>query len=133
MPPKNMLIVENDPQDAAIVADVARSLELSQIHAYVTASRALFHLEKGLLGEIALPDIIVLDLDLEHESGYDLLRFWRMTKKLSDIPMLVWSGLGDHHREICDIFKVNGFVGKWQGKGALKEGLLGCLERRSEA
>jgi CheY-like chemotaxis protein len=128
---KNLLIIENNPKDVAIATEVARTIDVNQVQAFTTASRAQFFLEKCLGGEMQLPDIILLDLDLEHESGYDLLRFWRTSPGLTKTPLLVWSVLGEHHQEICEVFKVTGYVGKWQGKEALKERLLECLANGS--
>ncbi len=35
----------------------------------------------------------------------------------------VWSGLGEHNREICAIFNIHFYVGKWEGESALRETL----------
>ena len=125
--PDRLLILENDQLDLARAAEVGQSIGLNLIDAYTTLSSARNQLDKGLAGEVSLPDIILLDLDLQHESGYDLLRYWRQNERLRKIPLLVWSGLGDHHKEICEVFKATGFVGKWEGKDALRQSLLDSL------
>lgn len=124
MPSRNsVLIVENDAVEMSVAADEARSIGFNTIHLYDTASKAQFFLEKCLREQHSMPDVIVLDLDLEHESGYDLVRFRRANSEMMSVPLLVWSALGDHYREICVIFKVTAFIPKWQGREALGEAL----------
>jgi hypothetical protein len=40
---------------------------------------------------------------------------------LQSIPVIVWSVLGEEQREMCKLFKVREYVGKWAGKDALRE------------
>jgi CheY-like chemotaxis protein len=126
---KSVLIVENDATDTSVAANVARSIGIDAVLVYNTASKAQFFLEQCLREECAMPDVIVLDLDLEHESGFDLVSFRRTHPKLMSVPLIVWSVLGDHYRELCDIFKVTAFVPKWQGKEALRDALTECIEK----
>ena len=126
---RSALIVENDTVDMSVAANVARSIGINTVLVYNTASKAQFFLEQCLREECAMPDFIVLDLDLEHESGFDLVRFRRTHPKLMSVPLVVWSVLGDHYRELCDIFKVTAFIPKWQGKEALRDALACCVEQ----
>lgn len=125
-----LLLVEDDPADALIAADVARTLGMNELRGFSSVSPAISFLEKCLEGRASLPCVILLDLDLGQESGYELIRMWRLTPTLSQIPLLVWSVLGQHHRELTEIFKVTTFVPKGTGKNALREGLLLCLEQK---
>jgi CheY-like chemotaxis protein len=126
-PLKSLLLVENEPKDIQIATDVARSVGISEVEARTSLDAARSYLEKGLKGEGTLPEGIVLDLDLGYDSGYELLRFWHSTPALSAIPLIVWSVLGEEQREMCKLFKVNCFVGKWEGTAAFREA-LGKLE-----
>lgn len=131
MPALNsLLIVEDDAVDALSAAGVARTIGLEHLRTFNSVSCSISFLQGCAEGRVSLPDVILLDLDLGQESGYELLRIWRTTSQLSKIPLVVWSGLGDHHKELCDIFKVTAFVPKWQGKDALRQALLTCLEQR---
>jgi CheY-like chemotaxis protein len=128
MPPlKRLLLVENEPRDVQIAVNAARSLGISEVDARTSLDAAKSYLEKGLKGEGPLPDGIVLDLDLGYDSGYELLRHWHNTPALFAIPLIVWSVLGEEQREMCKLFKVNSFVGKWEGTAAFEEA-LGKLE-----
>ena len=118
-----LLVVEDQPSDIKVAVDAARSAGIPVIESHTTLRGAQEYLEKGLRGEIPLPDGIVLDLDLGHESGFELLRFWHSTPRIKAIPMLVWSILGQEQKEICGLFKVTGFVSKWEGATAFREAL----------
>lgn len=119
---KSLLLVDDRPNDLRIAADAARDLGIASINAESSAMKARAYLEKGLEGEVALPDGIVLDLDLGYESGFELLRFWHSTPRLAEIPVIIWSVV-EREREICNLFKVKSFVSKSDGPQAFREAL----------
>jgi len=120
-----MLVVEDQPSDLQIAAQTARAAGIEEVEARTTAQAAISYLEKGLRAEHPLPDVILLDLDLGYESGYELLLYWHSTPELNSIPLVVWTILGEEQREICNLFKVTDYVSKWEGaaafRGALKK------------
>lgn len=120
---KRLFVVENDPKDVKVAAETARALGVAEVDARSSFDAAKSYLDKGLSGEGPLPDGIVLDLDLGHDSGYELLRYWHCTPRLSQIPLIVWSILGEEQRTMCNLFKVTHFVGKWEGTDAFREAL----------
>jgi len=122
---KRLLLVEDDPKDLRFAVEVAQQLGITDVEARTSPDGARSYLDKGLQGECALPDGIILDLDLGYESGYELLRLWHSTPRLHSIPLIVWSVLGDEQRDICSLFNVTSFVGKWEGEAALREALRG--------
>lgn len=119
---KKLLLVEDQPKDIRAAADVAGSLGIENVEGCKTIFGALQSLEQGLSGKTPLPDGIVLDLDLGVESGFELLRHWHRTPELSKIPLMVWS-VAEGHREICELFKVNCFISKWEGMDAFRDAL----------
>ena len=125
--PQRLLVVENEAKDLKVAADTAQALGIPDVDARTTLEGAKAYLEKGLSGECPLPDLILLDLDLGYDSGYELLRFWHSTPRLAAIPLVVWSVLGGEHSEMCNLFKVKTYVGKWEGAAALRAA-LGQLE-----
>ncbi len=125
---KRLLLVEDDPKDVRVAAEIAKSVGIVEIDAQTSVQSAQTYLEKGLREEIPLPDAIVLDLNLGYESGYELLRFWHRTPRLAKIPLIVWSVLGDEQRKMCELFKINSYVAKWEGYEAFREA-LGNLEQ----
>lgn len=123
----SILIVENDSRDVLIAADVARSVGLVQLRTFENATKAMRFLETAMEGKVSLPDAILVDLDLGYESGYDVLRLWHLSPRLSAIPLFVWSVLGGRHESMCELFKVTAFVPKWKGKDGLRDALQGWL------
>lgn len=121
--PRRLLLVENEPKDLRFATDAALSIGIAEIEARTSLSAAQAYLELGLKGEIPLPDAIVLDLDLGYDSGYEILRFWHCSPRLSCIPLIVWSILGDPQAEMCSLFNVTAYVGKWEGAAALRDAL----------
>jgi len=117
---KRLLIVEDQSADLRVAVDVVKSLGVSFIEARTSITAAKAYLEDGLDGSQPLPDLIILDLDLGYESGFELLRFWHGNPKLSNIRLIVWTVMGDEQREICRMFKVNAIVSKTEGAVGLK-------------
>jgi|SRR5579859_1970069 len=118
-----ILVVEDQPSDLQIAEQTAHLAGVQEVEARTSVQTAMNYLEKGLRKEVALPDGIVLDLDLGYESGYELLRYWHSTPGLNHIPLIVWTILGEEQREICNLFKVTSYVSKWEGGAALREAL----------
>jgi CheY-like chemotaxis protein len=116
-----LLVVEDEPKDLKVAAEIARSAGVSEVIARTNLEAARAYLEKGLDGKSPLPDGIILDLTLGYDSGYELLRFWHSTPELSKIPILVWTIRDDNQREICELFKVTSFVSKLDGDSAFRE------------
>jgi len=126
---QRVLIVEDQASDLRIAADLVASLGALEVEARTSASAAQMFLQSALDGEKPMPDMLVVDLDLGYESGFELLRFWHSHPKLAAIPLIVWTGLGDEQQEICRLFKVNAIVRKSDGLAALKQ----AMELRSRA
>lgn len=120
---KRVLIVEDQASDLHIAADLARSLGASQIEARTSASAAKLYLQSTLEGKQPLPELLIVDLDLGYESGFELLRFWYAQPELSEIRVIIWTIMGEEQREICRLFKVNAVVSKADGVLALKQAI----------
>jgi CheY-like chemotaxis protein len=119
---KRLLVVEDQPHEIKLAARAAQSIGIANVEGRSSIRGAREYLDAGLRGDSELPDAIVLDLDLGYESGYELLRYWHSTPRLKQIPLMVWSILGEQ-REMCRLFKVTRFLGKWEGEEAFREAL----------
>jgi CheY-like chemotaxis protein len=126
------VIIEDNPTDIRIAARIARTAGFENIEAFTSMENAIERIDQGLRGERPLPDAIILDLNLGHESGYEVLRHWRETWADSRMRMVVWSALGDHNRELCALFHADAFVSKWKGEAALREALEGLNRQLDE-
>jgi CheY-like chemotaxis protein len=102
---------------------VAKLAGFSEIEAKTTPIAARTYLEDRLAKGERLPHGIVLDLDFGYDSGYELLRFWHSTPGLRTIPVIVWSILGEDQKEMCSLFKIKQFVGKWEANEVLQDAL----------
>jgi CheY-like chemotaxis protein len=120
---KRLLIVEDQSADLRVAVDVVKSLGVPFVEARTSITAAKAYLESALDSENPLPDLIIVDLDLGYESGFELLRFWHGNPKLSNIHLIVWTVMGEEQREICRMFKVNAIVSKAEGAGALKRAI----------
>jgi CheY-like chemotaxis protein len=120
---KRLLIVEDQSADLRVAVDVVKSLGVSFVEARTSITAAKAYLESALDGEDPLPDLIIVDLDLGYESGFELLRFWHGNPKLLNVHLIVWTVMGDEQREICRMFKVNAIVSKVEGASALKRAI----------
>jgi CheY-like chemotaxis protein len=123
-----ILVVEDQASDLHIASQAAQAAGFQEVEARTNVQAAMLYLTTGIRGESALPDCIVLDLDLGYESGYELLRFWHSTPELKGIPLLVWTILGEEQREICNLFKVSNYVSKWEGANAIRDALKQILD-----
>ena len=129
---KRLLLVEDELKDLKFASDTARSIGIEEIEARTTLQAARSYLDKALQDEVPLPDCIVLDLNLGYESGYELLRYWHSTPRLAQIPVIVWSILGDEQREMCKLFKVDSFVAKLEGAEAFRDALVKLQQSPSQ-
>ena len=120
---KRLMLVEDSPKDMKRGAEIARAAGFQIVDSCDSLIPARKYIDDGLQGARSLPDAIILDLDLGHESGYELLRFWHSTPHLRAIPLIVWSVTGEEQREICELFKVTKVVAKWEDDGVLRNAL----------
>lgn len=118
---KQLLVIDDEPASLLRAREVAESLGFD-VHGQTSVRSAQHYLEKIMDSNLPLPDAIVLDLDFGMDSGLELLRFWHSTPSLSQVPILVWSILEEQKR-ICELFRVNSFVSKAEGLGALRQAL----------
>jgi CheY-like chemotaxis protein len=118
-----LLVVENEPKDLKNAADSARAAGFTEVEGKTSPYAARIYLEDRLANGPKLPDGILLDLDFGIESGYELLRFWHSNPALRSIPLIVWSILGEEQKQMCSLFKVKQFVGKWEGSEVLQSAL----------
>jgi DNA-binding response OmpR family regulator len=86
----NVLLIEDNPGDANLVFSCTRDYDHVE----------LFHAPDALLGsrflhrhspfeEVALPDLVLLDLGLPIFSGFDVLRGMRESPALTTVPVVV--------------------------------------------
>lgn len=88
MPKKKILIIDDEPQ---LVESLKVRIEANGFEC-VTASSP----EDGIkLAPVLRPDLILLDLNMPHMSGYGVLRELKQNPDLAGIPVLILSSLTD--------------------------------------
>jgi CheY-like chemotaxis protein len=120
---KRLLIVEDQSADLRIALDVVKGFGASFVEARTSITAAKIYLESALEGKEPLPELIIVDLDLGYESGFELMRFWHGNPKLSNVHLIVWTIMGDEQRDICRMFKVDAIVSKAEGASALRRAI----------
>ncbi len=118
---KRILIVEDQPSDLRLATEVMESVGFQEVEARTNTAEARVRLTEAIEGKQQMPDVVLLDLDLGYESGYELLRFWYKNPQLSMVRMVVWTVMGNREREMCKFFGVEEFVPKWEGSAGLKK------------
>jgi CheY-like chemotaxis protein len=118
-----ILIVEDEVRDFRFAERCARWCGFSEVDGTPSAEAAQALLEKAHSENRALPDAILLDLDLGRESGFNFLRFRYKNPEVLKVPVVVWTQLGDENRELCNVFKVQGYIGKSDGEYELGKAL----------
>ncbi len=90
MPEKVILLVEDSPDDEFLVR---RALRGSEFGPDVVVARdglaALAYLRERLRDDSALPDVILLDLNLPRLSGFDVLREIRADEGMRFLPIVI--------------------------------------------
>ncbi|MGE5351193.1 MAG: response regulator [Acidobacteriota bacterium] len=88
----NILLIEDSKGDILLMDSAFGELGISyNLNVKENGMRALRFIEEADLGNIELPDFIILDLNLPYISGFDLLQQIRLSARLKDIPVIVFS------------------------------------------
>ena len=103
-----VLIVEDNPDDRIAITRELNKIEPRMLLEFEeTASGALISLkEKKTAGQVALPKVIILDLNLPGMSGIEMLRTLRAEPILAHIPVIVLTG-SDDPKHLISAFQDN--------------------------
>lgn len=122
----NILIVEDSAAD--LRAATAALKELGTIESAVRISDALQYLDEAAEGKREAPALIVLDLSLGYESGFEVLRRWKSDRKLSQIQIVVWTQMGKREQELCRLFGLKHVIAKGAGVRELQSAAKDALK-----
>ena len=92
-PATRILVIEDNRSDVFLLDRALRKQNLSfELVHLLSGSEALaFIRRQGTYEDAALPDLILVDLNLSKYTGGDILRDIRNAKHLDGIPVCVWS------------------------------------------
>jgi CheY-like chemotaxis protein len=89
--PIEILLVEDNPGDARLTIEALKESKINNTLNIVEDGRqALEYLRKeGEYSEATTPDLVLLDLDLPHVSGRELLEIVKQDPRLRRIPIVI--------------------------------------------
>ncbi len=89
--PVEILLIEDNPGDARLTVEALKESKINNTLNTVDDGRqALAYLKKeGKYAKATRPDLILLDLDLPHMSGRELLEIVKKDQTLRHIPIVV--------------------------------------------
>lgn len=120
----HVLLVEDSDYDVRKCLRLFQTLGIENFRVVNRADQALEYMESIVEGTVEAPTMIVLDLLLGNGSGFEVLRFWKATPQLSNIPVIVWTGVATQtEQEMCKMFGVSANVMKSEGETALAAAL----------
>ena len=105
--PIRVLLVEDNPGDAHLTRDtLEQSKLLVQIAVAVDGEDALdYLLGRGNYAGVAVPDLVVLDLNLPRMSGREVLAEMKRHERLRGIPVVVLTS-SDAERDVVMSYKL---------------------------
>lgn len=130
---RRVLIVEDTPSDARQSVAVVKKLGADDIITQNNIAAAILFLQDVVEGTNKPPDLILLDLSFPRESGFEVLRYWKSNAKLSGIPVVVWTVMGDTEKKLCEFFGVKHVVPKWAGPKELEAALKAFAQKPDSA
>ena len=133
-----ILIVEDDPDDAALIQAVFDgSLVHAKTQLVVSGSQARSYLAGWSPYEdrhlYPLPSLIVLDLGLPDSTGFEILEWMAESKWLAKIPVIVLTAFEDPgHEQRAYALGVRRYMRKLDDYGALVDAVKEELRPRTE-
>lgn len=106
--PIELLLVEDAPSDAELIAEALRESEvLSNLHWVQDGVEALAFLRRqGKYIQSPRPDLILLDLNLPKKDGRDVLALIKTDKSLKLIPVIILT-TSAAQRDILKAYELN--------------------------
>jgi CheY-like chemotaxis protein len=118
---RQALIIEDSSADVYAATGILVRLGVGDVKAITSVAFALEHLQQIADGRHPKPELILLDLNFEKESGFEILRYWKSTPTLKEIRIIVWTLMGDLEKRMADMFGVVQVVDKADGPQELEK------------
>jgi len=94
VPAARILVIEDNDSDVYLLGRALKKQEnfrFELVHLLNGSEAIAFISRQGAYADTALPDLILMDLNLSKYSGEDLLREIRCARHLTGVPVCVWS------------------------------------------
>jgi len=88
-----ILVIEDNVSDVFLLnrALKKQNFRFELVHLLNGGEALAFIRRQGAYAEAAIPDLILMDLNLSKYTGEDILREIRATRHLAGVPVCVWS------------------------------------------
>jgi two-component system, chemotaxis family, response regulator Rcp1 len=88
-----ILVIEDNPSDVFLLerALKGQDLRFELVHLLNGGEGLAFIRRQGVYADAAIPDLILVDLNLSKYTGEDILREIRSARYLGGVPVCVWS------------------------------------------
>jgi CheY-like chemotaxis protein len=123
--PVSVLLVEDNPADVVLIRETLKNAGVAVDLASVdNGHAALERLYRGLEGSLALPSLVILDLNIPGLSGKDVLARIRADARLRTFPVIVLT-TSSAERDIRESYAggANAYVTKPLGLDAFEAAL----------
>ena len=104
---------------------------VEEAEAITRVDKALLRLQEVVEDKRPAPDLIVLDLNFNLESGFEVLRFMKSHQQLNAVRVVVWTVMGETQQQICRYFGAE-VVPKSEGIAALSRTIEGFSATAAE-
>lgn len=122
-----VLIVEDNGKDLQQATALLHEMGAGELRAMTSVAFALEYLRDVAEGKKEMPSLLLLDLEFNKESGFEILRYWKSTPSLKKMPVIVWTIMGELEQKISEMFGVRRVVDKNLGIRELEKALQGSL------
>lgn len=122
-----VLIVEDSSKDLQQATALFREMGAQEVQAISSVAFAIEYLRDVAEGRKEVPGLLLLDLEFNQESGFEILRYWKSTPSLKKMPVIVWTVMGELEQKISEMFGVRRVVDKKLGIRELEKVLKGTL------
>ena len=101
VPAARILVIEDNGSDVFLLnrALKKQNLRFELVHLLSGTEALAFVRREGVYADGAIPNLILLDLNLSKYTGEDILREIRDARHLTGVPVCVWSSSRSHRDE----------------------------------
>lgn len=117
------LVIEDSIPDQRRAMKVFKALQWDEIQQFIRVDAALLHMQEVVEGKHPVPELIILDLQFNLESGFEVLRFLKSNPIFCSVPVIVWTHMGTIEQELSRYFGatvVSKEAGSRELEGAVK-------------
>jgi CheY-like chemotaxis protein len=126
----HVVVIEDSPSDLRTATQVLRSIGIQKVTTFSRIPEAMLYLEDIAAGLQGCPDLILLDLNLGNDSGFEVLRFYKSTTSIQKCQILVWSASGAIEKELCIHFGVE-CIAKGDGQPVLANAIWSLASKKA--